>query len=307
MPPKRELQEADASPSGKRVRFEKEGSPSSTATSSTSHSSITPAAPSQPATSSQSPKTSPTKRPSSLPHPTVKSVVPNRPSTLLDDDEIKSYPSALLNRLQTLSTYENSTANVYSLARIPLSSCWGKNNPYTNRSKILCNPSTDEPIVIWLMGHISSTWFMRNSEPDRQCSVTIVPLSTDLSRYANRLLCGFSSPPLPLLEDSALLVRASRWQSSKQGEVPTLFSSVYDAREVFCAKNEMMPYPATELKKKDLVLMEIRLCRYFTKDDSNRYSQFRAQFELNAVSLLHSADDSEWDDKAENDIGDFRV
>ncbi|KAI5997054.1 hypothetical protein EDD15DRAFT_2162947 [Pisolithus albus] len=232
----------------------------------------------------------------------------------MDDDEIRKYPSALLryvetrqqekknvyggvcSRLETLSTYENSTANVYSLARIPLSCCWGKHNPYTNHSKILCNPASDEPVLVWLMGHISSTWFMRNSEPDRQCSVTIVPLSRDLSRYANRLLCGFSSPPLRAYT-SILKPSAS----------PTLFSSVYDAREVFCAKNEMMPYPPTELKRKDLVLMEMWLCCYFTKDDSNRYSQFRAQFELNAVSVLHSADDTECEDKPENDIGDFRI
>ncbi|KAI5990762.1 hypothetical protein EDD15DRAFT_2169905 [Pisolithus albus] len=203
--------------------------------------------------------------------------------------------------LETLSTYENPTANVYSLARIPLSSSWGKNNPYTNHSKILCNPSTDEPILMWLMGHISSTWFMRNNEPDRQCSVTIIPLSTDLSRYANHLLCGFSSPPL-LIHDLI-----STYTPLTLHDKPTLFSSVYDAREVFCAKSEMMPYPVMELKRKDLVLMEMCLCRYFTKDDSNHYSQFRAQFELNAVSLFHSADNTECKDKAKNDIGDFRI
>ncbi|KAI6006130.1 hypothetical protein EDD15DRAFT_2135216, partial [Pisolithus albus] len=68
----------------------------------------------------------------------------------------------------------------------------------------------------------------------------------------------------------------------------TLFSSVYDAREVFCSKSEMLAYPATHLKKKDLVLLEARLIRYFLKDDKGRYSHFRAQFELHAISLLHS-------------------
>ncbi|KAI6011977.1 hypothetical protein BKA83DRAFT_4017338, partial [Pisolithus microcarpus] len=66
------------------------------------------------------------------------------------------------------------------------------------------------------------------------------------------------------------------------------FSSVYDAQEVFCAKSEMDPYPATLLKKKDLVLVEMWLCRYFLKDDKGRYSQHHAQFELQAISLLHS-------------------
>ncbi|KAI6004019.1 hypothetical protein EDD15DRAFT_2222031 [Pisolithus albus] len=225
----------------------------------------------------------------------------------MDIEEIRSYSPTLVNRLETLSVYENQTANVYSLARLPPSACWGKNDPYTNRSKVLCNPATDDAILIWVIGHISSMWFLKNNEPDRQCSVTIVPLSRDLGRYANRLICGFSSPPLPLLEESPLLIRGSRWQSSKAGERATLFSSVYDAREIFCAKSEMMPYSAMDLKRKDLVLMEMKLCRYFLKDDNNRYSQHRAQFELNAVSILHSADDAEFEQVGENDIGDFRV
>ncbi|KAI6001856.1 hypothetical protein EDD15DRAFT_2361184 [Pisolithus albus] len=310
MPAKREIHDTEGSSSAKRVWFDEDESASSmTAPPDSQDSKNLPRSP--PPTSSfpstQASKTSKTKRSSSLPLPTVKSIVPNRPTAVMDDEEIKMYSPALVTRLQTLSTYENPAANVYALARIPFPSTWGKNDPYTNHSKILCNPTSDEPILLWIVGHISSTWFMRNNEPDRQCSVTIVPLSKDLSHYANRLICGFSSPPLPLLEDSARLVRSTRWQSPRQGESPALFSSVYDAREVFCAKNEMMPYSAMELKKKDLVLMEMRLCRYFIKDDSNRYSQHRAQFELHAVSLLHSADDYDGEGNGENDIGDFRI
>ncbi|KAI5999552.1 hypothetical protein EDD15DRAFT_2362796 [Pisolithus albus] len=309
MPLKREIEHTEGSSSAKRVWFDEEHSPPSPLTSTNSQDCKSLPSPSQSTSlpAMQSAKTSKGKRPSSIPLPTVKSVAPNQPTSVMDDEEINSYSPALLRRLETLSVYENPSANVYSLARIPPSSCWGKNDPYTNHSKILCNPTTDELILIWLVRHISSMWFMRNGEPDRQCSVTVVPLSKDLSHYANRLICGFSSPPLSLLEDSALLVRSTRWQSSKQGETPTLFSSVYDARDIFCAKNEMMPYSAMELKRKDVVLMGMRLCRYFTKDDSNRYSHHRAQFELQALSLLHSADDDDCEEKVENDIGGFRI
>lgn len=184
---------------------------------------------------------------------------------------------------------------------------WGRSDPYTDHSKILCNPVTDEPILIWMVGHISSTWFLRNHEPDRQCSVTIVPISKTAGRCANQLICGFSQPQLPAADESLSLIRATRWQSSRQGEPATLFSSVYDAREVFCSKSEMLAYPATHLKKKDLVLLEARLIRYFLKDDKGRYSHFRAQFELHAISLLHSHDEVNSDHSDEQDVGDLRI
>ncbi|KIK11368.1 hypothetical protein PISMIDRAFT_19572 [Pisolithus microcarpus 441] len=67
----------------------------------------------------------------------------------------------------------------------------------------------------------------------------------------------------------------------------------------------MDPYPATLLKKKDLVLVEMWLCRYFLKDDKGRYSQHHAQFELQAISLLHSGGDFDCQEDLQNDIGNF--
>ena len=70
-----------------------------------------------------------------------------------------------------------------------------------------------------------------------------------------------------------------------------LFNNVYDARRVLLAKNAMQKYNTLDLKKKDLVLLETRLTRYCQKDDNGRWSIHRAQFELQAISILQNAPD----------------
>ncbi|KIN94432.1 hypothetical protein M404DRAFT_35058 [Pisolithus tinctorius Marx 270] len=113
-----------------------------------------------------------------------------------DHDRVSTCPEPLLNRIKILSTYCNSDANTFGLRCILPTATWGMTDPYEDHSKVLCNPSTNEPINIWLLGHITSTWFMKNSAPDSQCSITILSLSSKLGQYANRLLSEFSSPKL---------------------------------------------------------------------------------------------------------------
>ncbi|KAI6142504.1 hypothetical protein BKA82DRAFT_3985100, partial [Pisolithus tinctorius] len=195
--------------------------------------------------------------------------------------------------IEKLMAFENPRSNIYSLATLLPTASWGRNDPYSNRSKMLCNPISNEPILIWMVGHVSATWFLRNGQPDRQCSVTIIPLSKHLCRQALRLLSGFSHP----------LLHASAFETSAS----SLFSSVYNACEVFQAKTGMDLYPAMELKKRDLVLLEVKLIQYFVKDDNGRYSHHRAQFELQSVSLLHSSDGNESDNSSNYDIGDLCI
>ncbi|KAI6142474.1 hypothetical protein BKA82DRAFT_148959 [Pisolithus tinctorius] len=87
----------------------------------------------------------------------------------------------------------------------------------------------------------------------------------------------------------------------------SLFSSVYDACKVFQAKTEMDLYPAMELKKRDLILLEVKLIRYFVKDDNGHYSHHQAQFELQSVSLLHSSDGYESNNSSNYDIRDLHI
>ena len=63
-------------------------------------------------------------------------------------------------RINTLSQYVNKTANVYTLGHILLSATWGKYQPSNDHSKELCNPVTNKVVVIWIVGHIITTWFL---------------------------------------------------------------------------------------------------------------------------------------------------
>ena len=83
-----------------------------------------------------------------------------------------------------------------------------------------------------------------------------------------------------------------------------LFNNVYDARQVLLAKNAMEKYNTLDLKKKDLVLLEARLTRYRQKDDNGRWSIHRAQFELQAISILQNAPD---DCSATNQNSDIEI
>lgn len=79
------------------------------------------------------------------------------------------------------------------------------------------------------------------------------------------------------------------------------FANCYDARSVFRAKNDMSHYPAAELAAKDLVIVEVNVCRYRVYDSkltaeelkarvrSQSWDNWRAFYDLRSVSLLSKA------------------
>jgi len=150
----------------------------------------------------------------STPVVTVGTVIPRPTKCLLDPDRVSMCSDELLrqvvpclsNRLShetrhidALSNYVNVSAKTYALGHIPLNATWGKYDPYDDRSKELCIPTTNDRIHIWIVGRITTVWFMKNGTPDNQCSVTIMPLSNSLGLQANQLIAGLSSPPLCMI------------------------------------------------------------------------------------------------------------
>ena len=138
-------------------------------------------------------------------------------------------------QINALSNYINIPAKTYALAHIPPNATWGKYDPYDDKSKELCIPTTNDRIHIWIVGRIASVWFVKNGIPDNQCSITVQPLSNSLGLQANQLIAGLSSPPLcsfpptapPLPVDNNItlamasstpgIIQASRWQTPKLG------------------------------------------------------------------------------------------
>ncbi|KIO06635.1 hypothetical protein M404DRAFT_24349 [Pisolithus tinctorius Marx 270] len=179
-----------------------------------------------------------------------------------------------------------STCPAQLLNRILPTATWGTTDPYEDCSKVLCNPSSNEPINIWILSHITSTWFMKNGAPDNQCSVTILTLSSKLGQYTNHLLSEFSSPKLPINEFDHGLRQAIQWQSPRNRGATVLFSSIYDAWEILKSKSAMTKLDISHLQKHALVLLETHLNCYHQKDENGRWTISKAQFELEAVYLL---------------------
>ncbi|KIN94897.1 hypothetical protein M404DRAFT_34600 [Pisolithus tinctorius Marx 270] len=205
---------------------------------------------------------------------------------LFDPNRVSTCPEPLLKRIKTLSTYSNPDANTFALGCILPTAMWGATDPYKDRSKVLCNPSTNQPINIWVLGHITSTWFLKNGAPNNQCSVTVLSLSSKLGQYVNLLLSEFSVPSPPINEYDHGLVQTVRWQSSKSGGDTVLFNSIYDAREILKNKSAMTKLDISYLEKRALVLLECHLNCYHQKDDHGRWTISKAQFELQAIYLL---------------------
>ncbi|KAH7918545.1 hypothetical protein BV22DRAFT_1051663 [Leucogyrophana mollusca] len=241
----------------------------------------------------------------------VRSIVPSPVQVLVDDAEVSGYSDALKKRILIISNYVNAAANVYSVGCILPTATWGPYQPFNDKSKVLVNPATGEPVLLWIIGKITRTWFTKNGMADRQASVNLACLSESLSRQTARLLAAFSTPAQASVESGWADIRAVRWQSVRVRGVaqePVLFDAVYDARDSLKAKSEMKSYPVTDLKARDLVLMEAKFTRYRTKDQSGQWNS-RAQLEMEAISLLHSADYSEGgeDGSRPRDMGDLHT
>ncbi|KAI6148151.1 hypothetical protein BKA82DRAFT_34052, partial [Pisolithus tinctorius] len=196
------------------------------------------------------------------PNPPSNSIVPTALTNLIDEESVRSYPPQLLSRLRKLSTFTNAQANTYALGLLPTTLAWGKPDPYKDRSKQLCDPLTNQPVTVWVPGHVTNVWFMKNGIPDHQCSTTILPLSRAVGRYAAELISPPNSFSSAITDIESSLIRATRWQTPKQGGEPSLFNSTFDARELLQAKSAMEKYDPTDLSKRDLLLLECRIICY---------------------------------------------
>ena len=176
-----------------------------------------------------------------IPKPTKCFIDPDRVSGCSDEllRQAISYFTSLLSdksrRITTLSNYVNISAKTYALGLIPSNATWGKYDPYDDRSKELCVATTNDKINIWIVGHVTSLWFMKNGAPDNQCAISIMPLSNSLGLQTNKLIAGLSSPNLrtfflqpkctvltsfliPALTSSTPgVIHAVRWQMPKLG------------------------------------------------------------------------------------------
>ncbi|KAG1721641.1 hypothetical protein EDB19DRAFT_1917167 [Suillus lakei] len=223
------------------------------------------------------------------PTQTVRSVLPNPTKCLMEDGEVSEYDDTLIDRLCKLSEYTNSTANVYALGKLLPTATWGQYKPVNDCSKILCNPANGEPLTIWVVGKISKMWFTKFGNPERQASMTIMPLSKTLAQQSALLLAKMSSPALSVNQQATQVIRTIKWQNAKNsdaGSEAMLFDAVYDARAEGSLKtySERPLWNLTDLKPGDLILLEMKMTKYSKKQEDKWHSH--AQYEMIAISLL---------------------
>ncbi|KAF8131103.1 hypothetical protein EV363DRAFT_1296544 [Boletus edulis] len=205
--------------------------------------------------------------------------------------------------INTLSSFVNREANVYALGSILPTVTWGLYEPFQDHRCQLCNPLTNIPIVVWMVGHIGSMWFLKQGKPEKQAAVTVIPLSHSGDiRDATNLVKEFTDDPVNA-------VRAIKWQNSKASDdLKELFGEVFDAHDILTNKAEMPPYPVEELKKNDLVLLESKIICYKLKDANNNWTIHHVQMEMLTISLLYCADLEESADKETScDIRDLQI
>ena len=127
-------------------------------------------------------------------------------------------------RIHTLSSFVDKTAHVYALGKILPTATWRTYQPFGDHRSELCNPVTNDPIVVWTVGHVASAWFLRNGYPEKQASITIVPLSHTLMHQTACLLNGLASPPIGKVSQMSLIVlfllnafQRQHWMMHRQG------------------------------------------------------------------------------------------
>ncbi|KAG1807357.1 hypothetical protein EV424DRAFT_1543904 [Suillus variegatus] len=236
---------------------------------------------------------------------TVRSVLPNPTKCLIDNSEIEGYDEILVGQLRKLSGYTNAKANIYALGKLLPTATWGQYNPVNDRSKILCNPATGEPLTLWVVGRIARMWFTKFGAPENQASLTVMPLSKSLGQQSAILLAKMSSPTLNINQQSAQVIRAIKWQNGKKNDGETtamLFDAVYDVRAEGSLKtySERPLWNLGDLKTGDLILLEMKMTRYSKKLEDKWHS--RAQYEMIAISLLDISDMPEEDNQGTSQI-----
>ncbi|EIW78409.1 hypothetical protein CONPUDRAFT_138700 [Coniophora puteana RWD-64-598 SS2] len=228
---------------------------------------------------------------------------------LVEHDQVKDYPEEIQTRINVLSAYDKPERNAFAVAKVPRNCTWGNiAGPTPNADRLLCNPHTGSPVTILICGRVVSATFVVQGSIQPLASMVVLPPSRNVSYQAVRLISGLSNPPatMPSANDWHA-VRMNRWQQRKlpdgEKDQPTLFDDVYDGQEGVRPRSAMSKLSPTDIRPRDVVLVETRINKYNTKDN-NRWIT-RAQYEILSIVLLYSPPSEEEADSGQvNDADD---
>ncbi|KAJ7118465.1 hypothetical protein C8R43DRAFT_960435 [Mycena crocata] len=219
---------------------------------------------------------------------------------------------ALLNRIHRLMEFSDPDRGIYSMPAVPRQCVWGAASAFGggDQSKILCHSNNPAPVVMWLIGQITTTWmYDRNGYPAPRATVNIVPLSSTARATGAAHLNALSKDAKDGGAAAAWgleQVRMYTWMNTgAPGKgtggappPPPEFSEFYDATVRLQDKANMDKLAIVDLKEHDLVMIECTVQRYALRAEQQQSARLQrrapmdkwvAYYNLQAVYLLHAA------------------
>ncbi|KZP00512.1 hypothetical protein CALVIDRAFT_560477 [Calocera viscosa TUFC12733] len=234
------------------------------------------------------------------------------PFQLDDSPEVWGYSDALNRRINELLKWHSPATSTYAIAKAPHGMFWSTRSD-VDYTEFLFDSGRRYPVTLWFVGKLSGVFLFTSAGlPERQANILFQPLrATDLSA-GKRLLKAHTSDKLYVPGSGQDSLKAGKWMTKRvpgeAAESVEPFDSVYDATEVFRAKSKMERIRPEDLKRNDLVLVEVFVSRFrdrtITDDFSSpsktgtRYGRgssskaevkWRATFVLKSINLLHAS------------------
>lgn len=90
-------------------------------------------------------------------------------------------------------SYKKEADGIYSLSVFPYRDMtWGKSDTSANK---LCKRDSSVPVVIWIIGHVTSVWFYDQlGNPHNKVSIGVAPLTAHAMNIGRKILSQFARP-----------------------------------------------------------------------------------------------------------------
>lgn len=90
--------------------------------------------------------------------------------------------------------YKKPEDGIFALSMLDESElAWGLSDGASNK---LCLRGSSVPVVLWVIGTVTSVWFFdQGGNPHNKVSIGVAPLTTDAMNKGRRILSQFARPP----------------------------------------------------------------------------------------------------------------
>lgn len=78
-----------------------------------------------------------------------------------------------------LMKWADSKNSTYAISTLLQTAEWGKDQPFDDKTRLLCERGTNMPYVTWIVGCMSKGWFFESRGATRQVSISLIPLDQE--------------------------------------------------------------------------------------------------------------------------------